>query len=95
MGTAKELLLIDEGRRAIAIEIALEVGLLKKCEVCEEIYNPIDEDKLISAYKLANHRMTKDPLMLEYFGNRTTLTDIIKEIPTEFSDCRCVINRDD
>ena len=76
----------QEQKRQIAIEIALRVGLLTKCEYHDEIIDPL-ENNHEEAYKLANSLITKEDALVNPFnGNRKELTDMLSSITEEFGD---------
>jgi hypothetical protein len=77
--------------REIAILVALRTGLLKKCPIHNEIYDPGQHDyqgaSMVAAY-LVNQ---SDPLVAAFKGDRTPLTDLLKIIckthPTSCPQC--------
>jgi hypothetical protein len=60
-----------------AEEIAVQAGVLLKCEYHEEVYDPLGGD-IESAYKLANYKFSRGEIST--FDNRREMTDAIKEV---------------
>ena len=71
-----------EQLREIAILVAIRTGLLKKCPIHNEIYDPGQHDfqgaSMVAAY-LVNQ---SDPLVAAFKDDRTPLTDLLKTICT-------------
>jgi len=94
MSRANELIAQDERKRQAAVEIAIRAGVLNRCELCEELTEDHSEELLTKAYAIANSLITKnDPLTQDFKTNsrdRRELTDILKNLWTDFSDeCKC------
>jgi len=93
----REILNQPENKYTVALKIALQTGYLTECEICSEIYNPIEDPT--DVYKLANTLITKNAALVKIFkGNRKQLTDILKKIPNDYSvECQCdrIKNRND
>lgn len=85
MSEAKRLMEEQQSKREVAVDICLEVGVLKQCDCgLEEIYDPIVSD-WTPAYKKANSLISKNDAQVAVFkGNRTELCDTIKELKNEF-----------
>ena len=96
MSQTKRLLEEEEEKRDTAIQILLETGQLEKCAVCEDIVDPWVFSDLTPAYKRANQLITQDNELVEVFrSNRKELTDLIKEVDSEFGDyCLCKARMD-
>ena len=79
----------SKSKQTVALEIALQTGYLKECEICPEIYNP--EEDPTDTYKLANTLLTNDaPIVRIFKGNRKQLTDILKNLPNDYPfECQC------
>ena len=77
--------------RAIAIQVALRTGLLKKCPVHGDVYDPGQHDYqgalMVAAY-LVNQ---SDPLVAPFGGDRPALAGLLKAIcATHAGSCpRC------
>lgn len=66
--------------RAIAIELALRTGLLKKCPLHGEVYDPGQHDYQ-GAFMVAAYLMNQsDPLVEPLKGDRLPLTELLKSI---------------
>jgi hypothetical protein len=67
-------------RREAAVLIALRTGLLKRCPVHGDVYDPGQHDYqgalMVAAY-LFNQ---SDPLVAPFDGDRTLLTELLKSI---------------
>lgn len=87
MGHFDEVQAHEDALREIAIEVAVRTGLLQRCPLHEDCFDPLQHD-YEAAYKLANFLITKgDPLAAAFEGNRKHLTDLIQDICTDFGDC--------
>ena len=66
--------------RAIAVQVALRTGLLKRCPVHGDVYDPGQHDYqgalMVAAY-LINQ---SDPLVAPFGGDRLPLTELLKSI---------------
>ena len=81
MGTAKDKMMEDDDKRQVAYEIAVRVGLLERCEDHGYYTDPLNDEALEDAYRLANSLISsEDPLVVIFHGNRRELTDFIKDI---------------
>ncbi len=96
MGGAKRMMEENEAKRGIALQIALEAGVLEQCEFHDDcIYEGGEE--IESAYKLANHKVSHGELE-GVFENRREMTDIIKDVVEDHAaeECyACAKNRDE
>jgi hypothetical protein len=81
MGIAKRAMEEDEDKRQVALNIAIQAGVLKECEFHPGTYIEGDEE-IESAYKLANSSYSNG----EYrgmFKSRVDLTDAIKDVVSD------------
>ena len=91
-----------DAKRQVAESIALETGLLERCESCEDITHDGLTDPT-DTYKLANYLITKgDERVAIFNGDRRELTDTIQAILDDYGpECYCeqqiqaAIDRDD
>jgi hypothetical protein len=66
--------------RAIAVELALRTGLLRKCPLHGDVYDPGQHDYQ-GAFMLAAYLINQsDPLVVPFGGVRQPLTDLLKSI---------------
>jgi hypothetical protein len=66
--------------RAIAVEVAVRTGLLKKCPLHGDVYDPGQHDyqgALMVAVYLINQ---SDPLVAPFGGDRLPLAELLKSI---------------
>ena len=94
MSGVKELLVEDERKWQAAIAIAKRAGVLSRCEVCGELTEEHSKDLLKEGYVIANSLISKNDALTQDFrndsGGRRELTDILKNLWTDFSDeCKC------
>ncbi len=88
MGATKEWAAQEDEKFDAACEIAVRVGLLEQCELHDYLTDPYEDEKLESAYKLGNKLITDNDSLVEVFkGDRAELTDILKDICSNFGDC--------
>lgn len=82
---------LDELKRDVAIEIAVEVDVLERCEDHEEFLFEGNE-YIAEAYKVAAARIKAEEYA-DMFESQKELTDLIKEVVDEYgisSSClRC------
>ncbi|MEN3111145.1 hypothetical protein ACFONG_04715 [Uliginosibacterium paludis] len=86
----------DEEKRGIAIQIALEAGVLEQCEFHEDCLFEGGEE-IEAAYKLGNFKISNGEYG-DVFESRREMTDLIKEVVQDNSaeECySCAKNRDD
>ena len=96
MGGAKQMMEEKEAKLCIAMQIALEAGVLKKCEFHENC-NYAGGEEIENAYKLANHKYSNGEFK-DVFKNRREMTDIIKEVVEDEAAEECFVcakNRDE
>jgi hypothetical protein len=87
MGQAKNAQMDEDTKREIAEAIALEVKLLTKCERHGIVYDA-ETYCYEDAYKLASHLISKNDELVNIFdGNRTALTDLLKDITSDYGIC--------
>ena len=84
MGLTKRWMESQEAKREEATDIAVQAGVLERCDIHEEIVCDTFGDPT-EAYKLANAKFTADELQEDY-ESRRELTDKIKEAIEESSD---------
>lgn len=91
MSFAKRVLVEDERKRLAAVEIATRAGVLKRCELCEELTEHHSEVSLREAYAIGNSLISaNDPLTQDFKNNRRELTDMLKDLWTDFNErCKC------
>jgi hypothetical protein len=77
MGAVKEWMIHHDYQLAVATDIAVEAGVLSRCEFHEDIVLDNLEDPS-GAYKLGNYKFSKGVLR-DVFETRTQMTDAIKE----------------
>lgn len=86
MGRAKDDMMVMEGKREVAVEIAIRVGLLERCDDHGYVIDPLANNHE-EAYMYANSLITKSDPMVDIFnGNRRELTDLLKDICSDFGD---------
>lgn len=83
----------DERKHRIAVKIAAQMGVLKRCEfgICAELtWDEDSERRLEFAYRHAARLVrSKDPLTKD-FSNQRELTDLIMNLWNDFDDkCAC------
>ena len=94
MSSIKRLIEENEEKNNAAIEIALRVGLLDKCEQHHYFIDP-GANNFEEAYKLANSLITKSDSLVKVFeGNRKELTDILSTIIEDYGECPACASRD-
>jgi hypothetical protein len=69
-------------RRDAAIGIAVSVGLLRRCEWCEETVLEGDRTRQEDAYRAGNWRFSRGAFD-GVFDSRREMTDAIKEVENE------------
>ena len=77
MGLTKRLMELRETQRAVATNIAVEAGALKRCELHPDVVWATFDDPSM-AYRIGNVRFTAGKLQTD-FASRRELTDAIKE----------------
>ena len=89
------LMEIYEEQRGVAEQIAIDAGMLKRCQYHDEVYQ-WDILDTTPAYKLGNYKFTKGELK-GIFDDRKDMTDAIKKaIELAGDECgRCAKFRDE
>ena len=87
MGQAKKHMEEMEGKRNLAISIAVEAGALEECEFHSGTFTEGSSD-IENAYKLGNLKITSGELE-GAFDSRREMTDLIKEVVDEHSGGEC------
>ena len=92
MGTLREAGTEQEEKHAVAVQIALDVGLLEKCEVHDCVYDAMNDFVLEDAHRCAEALITtNDPLVAAFEGNRRRLhraiDDVRSGMPNSCPDC--------
>ena len=86
MGQAKHQQMEQEDKYQVAQQVAVQAGILSECEMHDIIYDG-GTDSYEDAYKLANTLISQDdPLVVIFNGNRRELTDLLKDIKSEFGE---------
>jgi hypothetical protein len=67
-----------EAKHDMAVEIAIEVGVLKRCKIHEDVILEGGAD-IEDAYRLGNYKFTNGELE-DAFRDRREMTDTIKEM---------------
>jgi hypothetical protein len=81
VSTARETVTEQDGRRAAAIHIALEVGLLEKCPVHGCVYDAMNDFVLEDAFRCAESLMARsDSAVAVFQGNRKRLHQMVENI---------------
>jgi len=90
MSWATEVLLQHESRISVATDLSLLTGLLRRCEICGAIFDPL-EWRFVEAYKAGNALISNHAPEVEVFGgDRRAMTDAIKQAVDEApTSCRC------
>jgi uncharacterized protein (DUF983 family) len=71
----------QDGKRAAAIEIAIEVGLLERCPDHGCVYDAMNDYALEDAFRCGESRMMQnDPLVAAFQGNRKRMHYVIENI---------------
>jgi hypothetical protein len=68
---------MEDSQYMEAEEIAVQAGVLEKCELHEEVYDPLGGD-LEAAYKLGNYKFSRGEV--SSFDDRREMTDAIKDV---------------
>lgn len=79
MGIAKRTLEDQHTRYEEALQLLLEVGALKECEIHIGTYMDGSGDR-VAAYKLANSRITAGAVEVPSGGSRKDVTDLIDAV---------------
>ena len=87
MGFLKHLLAEEEGKRQIALSIAIEAGVIEECDNHDNTFFQGGTD-IEDAYKLGNSKWSKGELQ-NIFANRREMTDIIQDVVEENCAFEC------
>ena len=80
MNTLREAVTEQDGRRAVAMRIALEVGLLETCPDHGCVYDAMNDFALEDAYRCGESLIVRnDPAVAIFQGNRKRLRHAIEE----------------
>jgi hypothetical protein len=82
----------QDERHAVAVQIALEVGLLEKCDVHGCVYDSMNDFVLDDALRCGEELITQnDPSVAAFQGNRKRLRHAIEDVrsgmPNSCPDC--------
>jgi hypothetical protein len=81
VSTSRETVTEQDGKRAAAIHIALEVGLLEKCQVHGCVYDAMNDFALEDAFRYGESLIAQnDPTVAAFQGNRKRLHYVIDNI---------------
>ena len=78
MGEAKRLQEKEEAKQQIALQMAIEAGVIARCPVHDDFTFKGSKD-IQEAYKLGNAKFNKSELK-ELFKTRREMTDLIKDV---------------
>lgn len=87
MSGTKRMIEDEDNRRNIALQIAIEAGVLKPCEYHNDIVISGNEN-IQSAYKLGNHKFSLGAIE-SAFETRREMTDTIQSVIDEYSAEEC------
>ncbi|MBN1394516.1 MAG: hypothetical protein JW959_05800 [Pirellulales bacterium] len=88
MDTTKEIGTEQDAKRAVAMEIALKVGLLEKCEEHGCVYDAMNDFALEDAFRFADALMSQnDPSVDVFVGNRKRMRHAIENIRAGMPNC--------
>lgn len=76
MSFAKRMIEEREQQHSVAVEIAIEAGVLARCEYHDEVYDTLSGDNT-PAYKLGNHKLSAGKLG-GVFSSPREMTDAVK-----------------
>ena len=81
MSMAEETGMVHDEKHEVAVQIALEVGLLEKCEVHGSVYDAMNDFVLDDAFRCGEELMTRnDPSVAVFEGNRRRLRHAIEDV---------------
>jgi len=88
MGTVREPVTEQDEKRAVAVRIGLQVGLLEKCEIHGCVYDAMNDFALDDAHRFGESLMDQgDPLVAVFQGKRKHLNHAIDDIRSGMSNC--------
>ena len=77
-----------EEQRTVAIQIAVEVGLLRRCEKHGTVFDTMDDFLLDDAFRYGQTLMAdNDPTMAIFQGNRKRWRHVIDEVRSGMPNC--------
>ncbi len=90
MGATKRFIEHLAAQECAAVEIAVHVDLLRRCANCDCVTDP-GNNNYEDAYRFGNTLISKgDPLAEVFDGDRRRMTDLIKNITTNYGPkCDC------
>ena len=97
MMTASDIATEQEEQRAVAIQIAVDVGLLKRCQKHGSVYDAMDDFALADAERYGSTLMAEnDPVVAVFQGNRRRMKRAIDEVRTGMPNCcpECFYSRE-
>jgi hypothetical protein len=81
MSLSEETGMEQDEKHAVAVQIALEVGLLEKCEVHGCVYDAMNDFVLEDAFRCGETLIAaNDPSVAVFQGNRRRLRHAIEEV---------------
>ena len=92
VGTLSDVVTEQDGKRATAIKIGLEVGLLEKCPIHGCVFDALNDFALEDAFRCGDALMSENsPLVAAFEGNRRRLRHAIENVrsgmPNGCPDC--------
>ena len=88
MDMTKDIGAEQDVKRQVAMNIALKVGLLEKCEEHGCVYDAMNDFALDDAFRYADTLMAQnDPSVAVFVGNRKRLHHAIEHVRTGMSNC--------
>ena len=92
MSTSRSAVTEQDGKRAAAIQIALEVGLLERCPIHGRVFDAMNDFVLEDAFRCGESLvMRNDPTVAVFQGSRRRLRYAIENIrsgmPNGCPDC--------
>lgn len=91
MGGGKRMMEDEDHKRQVALQIALDAGVLEVCDLHEDSILEGSED-IEQAYRLGNSKFSSGKLN-DLFKNRTEMTDYIKDAVESNSSDECYFCR--
>ena len=73
--------MLHDAKHEVAVQIALEVGLLERCEVHGCVYDAMNDYVLEDAFRCGEELITRsDPSVAVFQGNRRRLRHAIEDV---------------
>jgi hypothetical protein len=86
--TASDIVIEQEEQRAVAIQIAVDVGLLKRCQKHGSVYDAMDDFAVADAERYGNTLMAEnDPTVAIFQGSRRRMKRAIDEVRSGMPNC--------